>query len=88
MVDEFTCCSKDFRKWNVLFDRVLWVPLQRLKKWSPPQYDLEELFSHEYFAQQNRKRRVALAEELRRIVEKGRTLFILDGLDEIAQELT
>ena len=88
MVHEFARCSEHFRKWHELFDRVLWVPLRRLKEWSPTQYDLEELFSHEYFAQQDRETRATLAKELRRIVEKGRTLFILDGLDEIAQELT
>jgi NACHT domain len=88
MVDGFAHCSEDFRKWNELFDRVLWVPLRRLKEWSPTQYDLEELFSREYFAQPNREKYAALAKELRRIVERGRTLFILDGVDEIAQELT
>ncbi|KAK0648836.1 hypothetical protein B0T16DRAFT_371477 [Cercophora newfieldiana] len=87
MVDGFP--TDEFRKWNELFDRVLWVPLRRLKEWSPAQYDLEELFSHEYFAgQQNRETRATFAKELQRIVESGRTLFILDGLDEIAQELS
>jgi hypothetical protein len=66
---------------------VLWVPLRKLKEWSPPQYDLEELFAHEYFAKQDRQTRTALAKELRRVVERGRTLFILVGLDEIAREL-
>ncbi|RYP87385.1 hypothetical protein DL770_004797 [Monosporascus sp. CRB-9-2] len=69
MVDGFP--TDEFRKWNELFDRVLWVPLRRLKEWSPAQYDLEELFS-----------------QLQRIVESGRSLFILDGLDKIAQELS
>ncbi|KAH7111296.1 hypothetical protein B0J11DRAFT_194475 [Dendryphion nanum] len=94
-VGKTTLCKKmasgfptdEFRKWNELFDRVLWVPLRRLKEWSPPQYDLEELFSHEFFAKRDRETRAALAKELRHVVEKGRTLFILDGVDEIAQEL-
>ncbi len=88
IVNEFARFSEDFRKWYNLFDRVLWVPLRRLKRWSPSQYDLEELFSHEYFAQLDRGTRAALAKELLRIVQRGKTLFILDGLDEIAQELT
>ncbi|KAI9674564.1 MAG: hypothetical protein M1822_009059 [Bathelium mastoideum] len=88
IVNEFTCYSKDFRKWNKLFDRMFWLPLRRLKEWSPTQYDFEELFSHEYFAQQDRETRAILAKELRRVIEKGKTLFILDGLDEITQELS
>ncbi|KAK3332775.1 hypothetical protein B0T19DRAFT_354377 [Cercophora scortea] len=96
-VGKTTLCKKmvagfptdEFRKWNELFDRVLWVPLRRLKEWSPVQYDLEELFSHEYFAQEeNRETRASLAKELRRVAESDRTLFILDGLDEISQEMS
>ncbi|ERF73784.1 hypothetical protein EPUS_09250 [Endocarpon pusillum Z07020] len=87
MVHEFARRSKDFRKWDELFDRVLWVPLRRLKEWQATQYDFEELFSREFFAQQDRETRDILAKELRGALKSGRTLFILDGLDEIAQEL-
>ncbi|KAK4182093.1 hypothetical protein QBC35DRAFT_421305, partial [Podospora australis] len=80
MVHDFIHCGT----WKGLFDRVLWVPLRRLKGWSAALYNLEELFSHEYFAQHKPR---TLAKELRRAVESGRTLFILDGLDEIFQLL-
>ncbi|KAM7210013.1 hypothetical protein V8F06_014600 [Rhypophila decipiens] len=80
MVHDFIHCGA----WKGLFDRVLWVPLRRLKVWSAALYNLEELFSHEYFAQHETR---TLAKELRRAVESGRTLFILDGLDEISQLL-
>ncbi|KAF1950992.1 hypothetical protein CC80DRAFT_425498 [Byssothecium circinans] len=89
IVNEFASPSEDFRKWNELFDRVLWVPLRRLKEWQASQYDLEEIFCHEFFARkEDREMRTVLAKEMQRVVEKGRTLFILDGMDEIAQELT
>ena len=87
MVYEFAHYSKPFPKWNELFDRVLWVPLRRLKAWQTSQYDLGGLFSREYFIREKPKIRKDLAEALWDDVGKKRTLFILDGLDEIAQEL-
>lgn len=83
MVHDFINCGT----WKGLFDRVLWVPLRRLKGWSAALYNLEELFSYEYFAQH--RNRIAIIKELLRIVESNnkRTLFILDGLDEISQHL-
>ena len=84
MVHEFAQCSEPFRKWNELFDRVLWVPLRRLKAWQTSQYDLVGLFSREYFAQEDPEIPKTLAKALRTDVGRKRTLFILDGLDEIA----
>ncbi|KAK0631109.1 hypothetical protein B0T17DRAFT_607771 [Bombardia bombarda] len=87
IVYEFSRRSEEFRHWNQLFDRVLWVPLRKLKELPPEQYDLEGLFYYEYFAQQKHEIRTTSVNELRRSVE-NRTLFILDGLDEIFQELS
>ncbi|KAF2627087.1 hypothetical protein BU25DRAFT_368771, partial [Macroventuria anomochaeta] len=87
MVDEFVHSYQDFDRWTKLFDRVLWVSLRRLKEWSSTIYDLEGLFTREYFAQRDHDTRKILAKELRLVVERGRTLFLLDGLDEVAQEL-
>jgi hypothetical protein len=92
-VGKTTLCKKivhDFTQgtWGDLFDRVLWVPLRELKDWSPVLYNLEELFSHEYFT--HHPSRDIFAKELLRIVDSpngGRTLFLLDGLDEISQAL-
>ncbi|KAK4202191.1 armadillo-type protein [Triangularia verruculosa] len=87
MVNEFIRHSGEFRKWNELFDRILWVPLRRLKGWSSPPYNLEGLFCYEYFDQHLKCS--ILAKELFRTVDSNgqKTLFILDGLDEISQLL-
>ncbi|KAK0754456.1 hypothetical protein B0T18DRAFT_37303 [Schizothecium vesticola] len=85
MVHGFT--TDEFRDWNKLFDRVLWVPLRKLKAWSPTSYNLEDLFCYEFFNQH--PDRIILAQELFRTVHSHgqKTLFILDGLDEISQLL-
>ncbi|KAK4642940.1 hypothetical protein QC761_0062650 [Podospora bellae-mahoneyi] len=87
MVNEFIRRSGEFRKWNELFDRILWVPLRKLKGWSSPPYNLEGLFCYEYFDQHLNCS--ILAKELFRTVDSNgqKTLFILDGLDEISQLL-
>ncbi|KXJ84913.1 hypothetical protein Micbo1qcDRAFT_154579 [Microdochium bolleyi] len=74
-------------EWTQLFDRILWVPLRNLKLEGRrgPVYDFTLLFHHEYFGS-----RLDLAEELSRALEtkNNRTLFLLDGLDEVSQDLT
>lgn len=93
-VGKTTLCKKivhDFThdRWKDLFDRIVWIPLRNLKGWRPSEYNLEELFYHEYFYSEYKKGRV-LAHEMWRAVEerKGRgTLFVLDGLDEVARDL-
>jgi GTPase SAR1 family protein len=82
MVREFQ--TPEFRNWNNLFDRVLWMPLRRLKEWSKPPDNLEKLFIKMYFNQKIKAKRATLAQALCDVVERGSTLFILDGLDEIA----
>jgi hypothetical protein len=90
-VGKTTLCKKmvhgfhtpELRNWNKLFDRVLWLPLRRLKEWSEPPDNLEKLFAKIYFNRTSEKKGTCLAEALCDAVERGRTLFILDGLDEI-----
>ncbi|KAK4194277.1 NACHT domain-containing protein, partial [Triangularia verruculosa] len=87
IVYEFTCGTM----WADLFDRVLWVPLRNLKQAArreDPGYNFGDLFRDEYFSQH--PERSKLAEALwgaLQDTESGRTLFILDGLDEVLQEL-
>ncbi|EFX06500.1 nacht nucleoside triphosphatase [Grosmannia clavigera kw1407] len=77
--------------WSKLFDRILWVPLRNLKldeRRRSPKYNLEDLFNHEYFSLP--KDMPELAKALYEAVEtkSDRTLFLLDGLDEVSQDLT
>ena len=95
-VGKTTLCKKivhDFEKevwanWNELFDRVLWVPLRNLKllERRKPRYNFKKLFQHEYFTGDDEAH---LASELSREVERNasRTLFLLDGLDEVSKDL-
>jgi HEAT repeat protein len=88
IVFEFT--QGTWSGWNDLFDRILWVPLRNLKleeRRQHPAYDFEALFTHEYFSLPNNQPH--LARQLARSLEtsSSRTLFLLDGLDEVSQEL-
>ncbi|KAI9037821.1 NACHT domain-containing protein [Aspergillus affinis] len=96
-VGKTTLCKKivhDFTykgMWRDLFDRVLWVPLRNLKREERRQlsaYKFGSLFHDEYFSQHAEGRN--LAEELwsaLRDTKSRKTLFILDGLDEVSQDL-
>ena len=88
MVDGFARCPGDFREWNELFDRVLCLPLRRLKEWSSMKYHFEKLCSPEYFHQRTLKyAQFSLKScSVLSMGEGSRTPFILDGLDEITQE--
>ncbi|KAI0406345.1 armadillo-type protein [Xylaria palmicola] len=93
-VGKTTLCKKivhDFIQgtWKDLFDRILWIPLRRLKTWKPQGYNLKELFSHEYFSQCGEGE--LFAKELADVVQKRngeKTLFVLDGLDEVISGLS
>ncbi|KAI1128146.1 hypothetical protein F5Y10DRAFT_292310 [Nemania abortiva] len=93
-VGKTTLCKKivhDFIQgtWNDLFDRILWIPLRRLKAWKPQRYSLEELFYYEYFSQCEDGE--LLAKELSGVVRRRNgetTLFVLDGLDEVISGLS
>ncbi|KAJ3488535.1 hypothetical protein NLG97_g6181 [Lecanicillium saksenae] len=88
IVSEFT--KGTWGQWNELFDRVLWVPLRNLKlpeRHNRPKYTFEDLLSHEFSLPTNGQN---LARELSGILEteNSKTLFLLDGLDEVSQDLT
>ncbi|GAB1213550.1 hypothetical protein ATERTT37_002700 [Aspergillus terreus] len=77
-------------EWTKMFDRILWVPLRNLKlpeRRHVPVYNLEDLFSHEYFSLASN--RAGLARELSTALatKRNKTLFLLDGLDEVSQDL-
>lgn len=92
-VGKTTLCKKSVHDyvthgiWSKLFDRVLWIPLRKLKGRRGVRYNLEELFYDEYFSQHPEGR--ALSNALWRTLDASgdRSLFILDGLDEVSQVL-
>ncbi|KAM3498453.1 hypothetical protein MY10362_008227 [Beauveria mimosiformis] len=76
------------RLWKKLFDRILWIPLRRLKIQPVEGWSLESLFYHEYFKNGGEDKGRRLAEVLSQALlgpSAGRTLFLLDGLDEVAR---
>ncbi|KAL4934773.1 nucleoside phosphorylase domain-containing protein [Aspergillus oleicola] len=86
-VGKSTLCKKivhDFyrqRMWSTLFDRIIWIPLRRLKGMS----GLEDFFRQDYFSSQAECDN--LVSRLRKTVfdqTHKRTLWLLDGLDEIS----
>ncbi|KAH8714733.1 nacht nucleoside triphosphatase [Ilyonectria robusta] len=97
-VGKTTLCKKivyefsrgTWSEWTKMFNRVLWVPLRNLKlpdRRQIPGYNFEHLFIHEYFSLP--KSRPDLARELSDAVatDNNKTLFLLDGLDEVSQDL-
>ncbi|GJJ77534.1 hypothetical protein EMPS_09893 [Entomortierella parvispora] len=71
--------------WRNLFDVVLWIPLRNLRGFTGN--TLEALFRDKIFIGQDRvQRQEALAEALVTCAEKGKVLFILDGMDEIVAD--
>lgn len=101
-VGKTTLCRKivhDFTKramWADVFRRVLWVPLQILKRLESSKYNLETLLRYTFFERCSEANGKRFARDLDAIVKKsstdvkanGRTLFIFDGLDEIPELLT
>ncbi|ATY59247.1 ankyrin repeat-containing domain [Cordyceps militaris] len=73
------------RLWTKLFDRVLWIPLRNLKEESVLNFN--KLFCHEFFSVP--QERQDLADHLAALLPiiSSRTLFLLDGLDEILPDL-
>ncbi|KKP06021.1 peptidase C14 [Trichoderma harzianum] len=93
IVHEFT--QGTWSEWNNLFDRVLWVPLRNLKlkeRCEIAGYNFEQLFAHEFFSLSSEKstfaRELFLAYELELETNNSKTLFLLDGLDEVSQDLS
>ncbi|KAL8346291.1 hypothetical protein RB598_000276 [Gaeumannomyces tritici] len=76
--------------WADLFDRLFWVPLRTLKTRlaDNPDYNLENWLRSEYFrAGDGDKFARALPHILSDPRQRSRTLFLLDGLDEVSREL-
>lgn len=75
--------------WKNLFDWAFWVPLRNLKmRSSRTSYNMGDLFYDEYFSQQLNGESLArvMWELINESSAHDRTLFILDGLDEVSQE--
>ncbi|KAI1804215.1 hypothetical protein F4811DRAFT_521214 [Daldinia bambusicola] len=90
-VGKTTLCKKIIHEfvqgmWNDIFDRVLWIPLRNLKSWKSSSYDFEELFHREYFFGNPHGRSYAKALSHALGDSYGKTLFILDGFDEVLHE--
>ena len=91
-VGKTTLCKKfvyDFihkRLWSELYDRVLWLPLRRIKLMRNEPSNLGELI-REYFSDAFDGQ--LQAEVLQKLLlnHGDRTLFILDGLDEVSYAL-
>ncbi|KAK2589724.1 hypothetical protein QQS21_012597 [Conoideocrella luteorostrata] len=96
-VGKTTLCKKivaefyqhTWTEWSQIFDRVLWVPLRNLKLLERQQstYNLQDLFIDEYTSQGKNRSELATAlfDEVGR--KPSKTLFLLDGLDEVSQDL-
>ncbi|OTA83666.1 hypothetical protein M434DRAFT_400641 [Hypoxylon sp. CO27-5] len=74
--------------WADIIDRVIWLPLRQLKGQEKQKYDVQRLLHERYY--KNRQDGNLLANALNTAFEsnKSRTLFILDGLDEVLQEVS
>lgn len=74
--------------WNGKFDRLLWVPLRRLKYLQKGRRDLEAFFDNEYFGACRAQDAQRFARALHQAVNRNdaKTLFILDGWDEVAEQ--
>ncbi len=88
-VGKTTLCKKlvyDYQHnaaWQGLFENVLWIPLRQLK--TRQIYSLEKLLRKYYFVSAGSKQAQALAQMV--LDHQDKTLFILDGLDEVVGEL-
>ncbi len=70
-------------RWQDQFECVLWVPLRQLKTSSPQRF--EDLLCSQYFRGYEKSQAKALVKTFHEHQDK--TLFILDGLDEVLEEL-
>ncbi|BBE08281.1 Predicted protein [Mycoavidus cysteinexigens] len=69
--------------WQDRFESVLWIPLRQLKTHSPRR--LEDLLCNQYFVGHESRQAQALSKVF--YTHQDKTLFILDGLDEVVGEL-
>ncbi|KAJ3494229.1 hypothetical protein NLG97_g4215 [Lecanicillium saksenae] len=87
IIYEFT--KGTWAKWNELFDRVLWVPLRNLKlpeRRKKAKYTFKHLFSHEFLLPTEGPD-LARALSCAFDTKSSKTLLLLDGLDEVSQDL-
>ena len=88
IVFEFT--NGAWTSWSKLFDRVLWVPLRRLKRierLQQPGYNFFHFLSHEYFFPKGAEGLALALSDALDTTKSSRTLFLLDGLDEVSQDI-
>ncbi|KAI0113416.1 hypothetical protein F4814DRAFT_421731 [Daldinia grandis] len=74
--------------WSETIDRIIWLPLRQLKGQDMQKYNIERLLYDRYFSNDRQDGNFlvnALYEEISK--DQSRTLFILDGLDEVLQEV-
>ncbi|ERT03243.1 hypothetical protein HMPREF1624_01549 [Sporothrix schenckii ATCC 58251] len=86
--------SPEFQSWTAAYDRVIWLPLRNLTSHDPgKKYTLLDLFQAEYmhalqdgevFARVLHDHCTASSDD---DAKSSRTLFLLDGLDEVSQYL-
>ncbi len=71
--------------WQDIFDNILWVPLRQLKIASQATsiHCLEDLLRHCYFSNYGNAKAQALGKTF--LAHQNKTLFILDGLDEVTE---
>lgn len=93
-VGKTTLCKKivhDFTYkgvWSNIFNRVVWIPLRQLKTLHGSRPDLGDLLKHIFFEQHAKGS--SLSDAMWRHLEDTKsenTLFLLDGLDEVAEIL-
>ncbi|KAF9271993.1 hypothetical protein BGZ68_002830, partial [Mortierella alpina] len=70
--------------WKDRFDAVLWLPLRQIKAYKSR--TLEGFFREKFFTRGLDQENAALAHALAVSTQKGKVLFVLDGLDEIAKD--
>jgi len=75
--------------WAGLFDRLLWVPLRTLRGRSTPGYSMAKWLGDEYFHDLPDKDifAEALTQAINDTIQYSKTLFILDGLDEVSRDM-
>ncbi|KAH8881364.1 ARM repeat-containing protein [Thozetella sp. PMI_491] len=74
--------------WADKFDRLLWVPLRTLKTRLGSSYSLIQWVRDEYFREETGNELVeALMQTINSSETRARTLFVLDGLDEVSGDL-
>jgi len=71
--------------WRDLYDRIVWLPLRKLKLVRSDALNTVELIQKEFFGNRHEKNLTVRFNTA--VVQGERTLFILDGLDEVSYTL-